>query len=273
MFRKSLLACMAAAITTAAGSSSAYAVDPQPLPSSMAAAGDSITRGFDATSSCLLRDCPQLSWSTGTDAAVNSQYTRILALNSAIGGRQYNVAKTGAKMSDLQGQVHAAGYYKIDYVTVLMGANDLCTSSAATMTPTRTFAIQFYNALTDYFNLNPRGHVFVSSIPDIYQLWATLHTNATAAATWTLFRICPSLLAKANTEADRQAVVNQESADNHALGYVCTTYFPSCRWDNLATFSVKFPASEVSTVDYFHPNPTGQAALAATTWTSSYWGP
>jgi hypothetical protein len=80
------------------------------------------------------------------------------------------------------------------------------------------------------------------------------------------------MLAPGNTEANRQAVVTQESADNYALGYVCTTYFAHCRWDNLATFSVKFPASDVSTVDYFHPNPGGQAALAATTWTSSYWG-
>jgi lysophospholipase L1-like esterase len=273
MFRKSLLACIAAAITTVAGSIPTFAAVTQPLPSSMAAAGDSITRGFDATSSCLLRDCPQLSWSTGADASVDSQYTRILALNPAIAGHQYNVAKSGAKMSDLQGQVHAAGYYKIDYVTVLMGANDVCTSSAATMTPTRTFAVQFYNALTDYFNLNPGGHVFVSSIPDIYQLWAMLHTNTTAVATWNLFRICQSMLAKTNTAADRQTVANQESADNYALRYVCTTYFANCRWDNLATFSVKFAASDVSTVDYFHPNPAGQAALAATTWTAGYWGP
>ena len=272
MFRKGLLGCVAAVLAAAAGPLAVYALGSPPLPNSMAAAGDSITRGFNANGSCLLRDCPQLSWSTGTDASVNSQYARLLALNPAIGGHEYNLARTGAKMFDLQGQVHAAGYYKIEYVTVLMGANDLCTSSAATMTPTRTFAIQFYNALTDYFNLNPGGHVFVSSIPNIYLLWSTLHANPSAVATWNLFHICQSMLAKTNTEADRQAVVTQEGADNYALGYVCTTYFPNCRLDNLATFNVKFPASEVSTVDYFHPNPSGQAALAATTWSASYWG-
>ena len=80
----------------------------------MVATGDSITRGFDANGACLLRDCPQLSWSTGTDTSVNSHYTRILALNPSIAGHQYNVAKTGAKMADLPNQMYAAGYFKID---------------------------------------------------------------------------------------------------------------------------------------------------------------
>jgi lysophospholipase L1-like esterase len=241
------------------------------LPNSTAATGDSITRGFDADGSCLLRDCPQLSWASGTDAAVNSQFARLLVLNPNLAGHQYNIAKTGAKMIDLAGQLRTAGYYKIDYVTVLMGANDLCTSTAATMTRTYDLAVQFYNALAYYFYYNPNGHVFVSSIPDVYQLWSVLHTSARAKAVWSTFRICQSLLAASNTDADRQKVVDQEAADNSALAYVCTTYFASCRWDNMATFNFKFPVTDVSTVDYFHPSPAGHADLAATTWAASYW--
>ncbi|MGG8406484.1 SGNH/GDSL hydrolase family protein, partial [Streptomyces sp. 12297] len=37
-------------------------------PSSIAAVGDSITRGFDACS--VLADCPEASWATGNDPAV-----------------------------------------------------------------------------------------------------------------------------------------------------------------------------------------------------------
>jgi lysophospholipase L1-like esterase len=242
------------------------------LPNSTAATGDSITRGFDANGSCVLRDCPQLSWASGTDAAVNSQFARLLVLNPNLAGHQYNIAKTGARMIDLAGQLRTAGYYKIDYVTVLMGANDLCTSSAATMTRTYDLAVQFYNALASYFYYNPDGHVFVSSIPDIYQLWSGLHTNANAIRVWKLFHICQSMLATSNSDADRQKVVDRETADNSALAYVCTTYFASCRWDNMATFNFKFPVSDVSTVDYFHPSPAGQADLAAETWLASYWG-
>jgi hypothetical protein len=44
-----------------------------------------------------------------------------------------------------------------------------------------------------------------------------------------------------------------------------------CRWDNLVTFNVAFSSSQVSTLDYFHPNESGQALLASKTWTASGW--
>ncbi len=39
-------------------------------PTSMAAVGDSITRGFDACT--VLSDCPEVSWATGSDTKVKS---------------------------------------------------------------------------------------------------------------------------------------------------------------------------------------------------------
>jgi hypothetical protein len=140
------------------------------------------------------------------------------------------------------------------------------------MTPTSTITEQFARALADYFLLNPSGHVFVSSIPDLLQLWTTLHTNGTASTIWGLFNICQSMLASNNTDADRQLVVNREYEYNYVLKTVCQTFFANCRWDNYATYAVKFPASYVSTVDYFHPSPAGQANLAATSWNASFWG-
>jgi hypothetical protein len=73
-----------------------------------------------------------------------------------------------------------------------------------------------------------------------------------------------------NTEAQRQQVLSQEQADNTVLQQVCQQY-ANCLWDNLATYNTSFPASEVSTLDYFHPNLSGQAALATTTWGASWW--
>jgi len=34
---------------------------------------------------------------------------------------------------------------------------------------------------------------------------------------------------------------------------------------------VTFSASQVSTLDYFHPSLSGQAALARVTWAASWW--
>lgn len=242
-----------------------------PLPNSIASTGDSITRAFDATASgCFLSDCPQYSWSTGTSSTVNSQYQRILAANPKIRGNVFNDAKTGAQMNALDGQAKTAAGQGAQYLTVLMGANDVCTSTISAMTPTSTLQSEFQTALSDFSSADPTGHVFVSSIPDIYQLWQLLHTNSTAESTWSTFGICQSMLSPNNTEADRQTVLTQEENDNTAMAGVCAT-FANCRWDNLATFNQQFTTSEVSTVDYFHPSIAGQNALAATTWGASYW--
>jgi len=111
----------------------------------MSSVGDSITRAFNACGWCL--DCTSRSWSTGDYANVNSHYLRIKAKNSLITGKNYNDSKSGAKMIDLNGQVTTAGNRGIQYVTILMGANDACTSSESTMTSVATYRSQLDTAL------------------------------------------------------------------------------------------------------------------------------
>src|ERR687888_605618 len=103
------------------------------LPSSIAGIGDSITRAFDVC--CWYGDHPAQSWSTGGGLfdGISSHYERILGSNTAILGRNYNDARTGARMRDAPGQAQTAVSQRAQYVTILMGANDACTSSAATM--------------------------------------------------------------------------------------------------------------------------------------------
>ena len=119
----------------------------------------------------------------------------------------------------------------------------------------------------------PTGsHIFVSSIPDVYELWSVLHTNPVAAVVWSVAHICQSMLSSANTEAQRQEVLAQVEADNAVLGQVCGQY-ANCRWDGGATFDYQFSPSDVSTLDYFHPSQSGQAVLAGLTWATSWWAP
>src|SRR6476620_4931624 len=156
MRRAALL--IATALVGLSSTPAATAASGVALPNSMASTGDSITRAYDSTSSgCFLSDCPHYSWSTGTagTTSVNSHYLRVLAANSRIRGNAYDDAKTGAKMGALDGQLTTAASQHVEYATVLMGANDICTSSISTMTPTATFQKQFHTALTDFFAADP----------------------------------------------------------------------------------------------------------------------
>jgi lysophospholipase L1-like esterase len=241
-----------------------------PLPASMAAIGDSITRAYDVC--CYYGDHPGQSWSTGSTSydGIASHYERIRQLNPAITGRGYNDAVSGAKMSAAPTQAEKAVSQGARYVTILLGANDLCTSSPSTMTSTTTFRSQFSQAMATLMAQDRKPYVFVSSIPNIYQLWQVLHTNSLARWAWANFHICQSMLAATNTDTQRQLVVAREEAFNQILADVCAQY-SRCRWDGGAVYDYRFSASQVSSLDFFHPSLSGQAALARVTWAASWW--
>ena len=241
-----------------------------PLPASMAAIGDSITRAYDVC--CSYGDHPGQSWSTGATSydGIASHYERIRQLNPAITGHGYNDAVSGAKMSAAPTQADQAANQGVRYVTILLGANDLCTSSPSTMTSTEAFRAQFSQAMTILMAQDRKPYVFVSSIPNLYQLWQVLHTNSLARWVWSTAKICQSMLGATRTEAERQQVMDRERAFNQILATECAKY-PRCRWDGGAVYNYRFSASQVSTLDFFHPSLSGQAALARVTWAASWW--
>jgi lysophospholipase L1-like esterase len=242
------------------------------LPASIAAIGDSITQAVDAC--CWYGDHPGNSWSTG-DASwdgVASHYERIRAVKPKIAGRFYNDAVSGARMDDAPAQAARAVAQGAQYVTILMGANDLCTSSVATMTTPDDFRTRFRAAMsTLQSGLPGNAHIFVSSIPDVYQLWELYHDDGTAQFVWNAAQICQSLLATSNTDAERQAVRQREVMFNGILAEVCGQ-FSKCRFDGNRVFEYQFNRSQVSKLDYFHPSLSGQATLADITWRASWWG-
>jgi lysophospholipase L1-like esterase len=242
-------------------------------PSSIASTGDSITRAFN-TGGFPYIDAPANSWSTGTNATVNSHYRRLLALNPATAGRAYNNAASGADMADLNGQAQRTVSQGVEYVTVLMGANDVCSSSEASMTPVPTFRAQFQTAMQTLTTGLPAARIYVVSIPDVYRLWEVYRTSVTAWLVWSSAGICQSLLANpwsySSADVARRARVRQRNIDyNTQLAEVCAA-FVTCRFDGNAVFNTAFVRSDVTTRDYFHPSLAGQAKLAAVSWAAGY---
>lgn len=234
-------------------------------PGSIASTGDSITRAYN-TGSTPFTDAPANSWSTGTNASVLSHYSRILAANPAISGHNYNDAVSGAKMVDLNGQMVTVNSQNVEYVTVLMGANDACTSTEAAMTPVNTYRAQFQAALNTLSAGSPNARIYILSVPNIYNLWSILHDNSSARTTWSFFSICQSMLVNpqstAQDDIDRRNRVNQRVIDfNIQLVQVCATNI-HCHFDNNAVYNTTFLPSDVSTRDYFHPSLSGQTRLA-----------
>jgi GDSL-like Lipase/Acylhydrolase len=196
-------------------------------PDSMCALGDSIKQ---ATNFDFLHigSNPAYSWATGDNSAVRSLYWRILQGNPNINLKNFNYSVNGAKMTNLNSQaVNLDGTPGgVELVTIEMGGNDVCTSTEATMTPVATYRSQFETATNTLTIGFPNRRIFVASVPDVYQLWAVLHTNEVARLTWSAFSICQSLLlnplSMLPADVQRRDNVRQRNTDfNTQLADVC----------------------------------------------------
>lgn len=230
-------------------------------PRSMAAVGDSITRGFDACS--VLSDCPEASWATGSDKEVRSLAVRLLGTGAA--EHSWNYARSGARMADLPAQLDRAAAHRPELVTVMAGANDACRDSTAAMTPVEDFRAQFSAALHRLREDLPRTQVYVASVPDLKRLWSQGRTNPLGKQIWKL-GICPSMLADADDLAPkaterRATVLDRVVAYNKALREVCAED-KRCRFDQNAVFDYPFGTGQLSPWDWFHPGKNGQSRLA-----------
>ena len=250
------------------GGTKAQKVKPSPTPTwdaspgSVAAVGDSITRGFDACS--VLSDCPEVSWATGDSERVDSLAVRLLGRAKAA-ERSWNYAVTGARMADLSGQLTQAAAKKPQLVTVMVGANDACRSSTSAMTSVADFRTDFEDALSSLRTRLPKTQVYVASVPNLKRLWSQGRTNALGKQVWKL-GICPSMLGDADALDSaatlRRDTVQQRVEDyNKVLEEVCAKD-RRCRFDGGAVYDYRFGTDQLSHWDWFHPSVNGQARLA-----------
>ncbi|MFI9718439.1 SGNH/GDSL hydrolase family protein [Streptomyces sp. NPDC052396] len=226
-------------------------------PQSIASLGDSITRGYDACS--LLSDCPEASWSTGTE--VDSLAVRLLPSPQ---GHTWNHARTGARMADLPGQMRAAVAHRPQLVTVLLGANDACRTEVDHMTPVADYRRDFERSLAELRRTLPGTQVYVAGVPDLKRLWSQGSRNPLGRQIWKL-GICPSMLRDAESQ-DPAAQQRRDQVDrrvgeyNAVLRQVCERD-RLCRYDG-SVHEFAFGDDELSQWDWFHPNKRGQRELA-----------
>jgi lysophospholipase L1-like esterase len=242
------------------------AAAPAPSGLTMVALGDSLTTAF---ASCLAPSpCPRNSWSTGDGTRVDSHYRRLRS--SRPGLRGVNSAEGKARADALAGQARTAVTAKAGYVTVLIGANDACRPRLADMTPVEQFRRQVDAALAVLKQGLPQARILVVSVPDINRLWEVGHTSPVAVKAWSL-GICQALLAAPTSTAAadvarRKAFGERVEAYNAQLAAACKAYGARCKDDGGAAHRVAFTLDMVVAQDFFHPNSSGQNALAKATW-------
>lgn len=249
------------------GASSQAPAGPRPgVPASIAALGDSITRGVNACAK--LGPCDEVSWSTGTRPW--SHASRLQALRPDAVVRAANYAVSGATSGDLPAQAAKAAPTRPGYVTVLIGANDAC---AAAPTDPGVLGERVRESLRVLVEAEPKTKILVASVPDLYRLWEVARGSERARWVWDL-GLCQGLLADAGSDAPevsarREGVRELVEAYNAALEEACGE-FAGCRFDGGAVHDAGLELSHLSSIDFFHPGEAGQEALAEATWRAGF---
>lgn len=265
----SVLAALAIVAGSVAGASGAMAAPPDKgggggggtsLPNSVAALGDSLTQ---ASTTCLLQYyCSSNSWATGSSSTVQSHVTRLNALGAKV--RSVGTyAVPGAVAADVPAQASRAVSQGAKYVTLLVGANDACASSVATMTTVATFRSHIDTTLTRLAASGAKPTIFVASIPNLQRLWEVNKDYPNSLAS-----ITDKCRALAEDTLATQARVD---AFNAELAAACAAT-AKCWWDGGAVANTDFLRTDLSW-DWFHPNLQGQKKLAAITWDAGPWTP
>jgi lysophospholipase L1-like esterase len=233
----------------------------------IAALGDSLSRGFDACDH--YGDCPSVSWSTGTNATVDSIASR---LRQQTGGRVVtrNNAESGVSVDDLPRQVDLAIDQQPDLVTVLIGANDVCRTELAAMTPAGVYSRTVDEQLQRLAAALPNARILVASVPDVTNLLPVAGADSTARFLWSNLGGCSTVLADPQSTSPaavqrRLAVRERIDEYNSALASSCST-IARCVWDGGDLNRYQPTVAQLSPLDYFHPSVAGLRELAAVEW-------
>lgn len=235
----------------------------------MAAIGDSITVGVGADPMGY-GVAPAHSWATGDapEGGVRSHYQRLVELEPAMRGNNYNLARGGARMGHARRQARRAVKLGVDYVTILLGGNDLCGRRAGDVTPGEEFEQQFLEALQVLDRGVPELRVYVLSVPNIYGVWESLRDDPVASEMWAMTRTCRAL---AGTTATTVAAFRDHNLAYNDILEAVSRRFDRCRFDDYAVYQQAYDPEHLS-LDFFHPSHAGQRQLAEVSWRAGYWG-
>jgi lysophospholipase L1-like esterase len=238
------------------------------LPASMASLGDSITQAAQADGT--FGNQPDQSWSTGRGTHVDSLVNRISA-ESGVTVESTNAAVSGAVSADLADQAATAVSSGAEFVTILVGSNDVCNSSSVDTLPTPAdYSANIRAALVVLSEGLPESKILLASMPSIDALYTAGKDDPAAKQAWTSYGVCPIALANPDSldPADvqrREAVERRVTEMNASLGSVAGE-FTNVLFDSGRVQEVEFTLGDLSTADFFHPSVAGQNLLVDVEW-------
>lgn len=230
-------------------------------PFNVVSMGDSITTGFNSRWPYDFGN-GRYSWATGFSTSIASHLNR---LHGTV-DRQIefqNVAKAGTISIELAEQLQAITFQRVDYLTLLVGSNDVCDWQADHRRNLQSFKRNISYILDLLIKKHQQIKITLSAIPDMHHLYTIGQKKCHLK--WNLLNVCSRLLHSKRSPEERQLFNRQVIDANLALQELATTYHRHVRFV-AEVFDFKFATKHTSGLDCFHPSVQGQSELARITW-------
>jgi len=235
----------------------------------MVVLGHSGATGYDSDPASPGADAPQNSWATGTNPAVNSIYSRLLAVNPAIKGHATNVAVDGSDVTALPAQLDEALKARpIPELFLIQSVDNDMRCDGTDAKNYGPFGQQLTAVLQRIAKSAPHAGILIVSSP-----WATSANYAAVAATSADGRSAnsgsgPCDAFSADGKLQPAHVAYFETVTNHYFAELeksCEAV-PQCRYDAGALHAMRITAADVAP-DFNHLSIAGLAKQAAIEWT------
>jgi lysophospholipase L1-like esterase len=227
------------------------------------ALGDSISVAFNAVNA---GDNAEHSWATGDSDSSHLQ--RLRRRFTELDVRAVNTAFNGARAADLRGQVDRLVQSEPDYVTMMIGANDLVrwlTGEYGVMLD--QYVDDVRGAIKRLVDVNPRVMIVLSAVPDQSQVLDLIgnRQGALERAAAYLNTVAGAAFAKLMVGIYKERSVRL----NRALADVAQRHSGNVRFcGGIAT--ARFSGEHLSPIDSYHPSVQGQQLLAKLTWNEGF---
>ncbi len=231
------------------------------------AIGDSITAGFNAEK---FSDNRGYSWSTGDkdEEKVDSHYFRVKENNQTKKIVTKNMAFVGAEAKDLLLQTRGLKNIHPNYVTVLIGANDVCHWQEDHAQELKGFKSDVGATIREVIKMKPDVKITLLPIPNFKKLYE-LGKSHGCQQRWNLISMCSPLLSQSVTEEKREKFYERWEDANDSLREVASEFDQNVLFiEDLKNYA--FEWEHISPKDCFHPSVEGQNQIAELAWDATW---
>jgi lysophospholipase L1-like esterase len=231
---------------------------------------------------------PNHSWATGEDESdiIASHFERLKVVNPQL--KVSNYAVSGSESCEIKNQIdrlledEQKSGIRFDYITMLVGANDLRRENVEDMTSPVNYVGEIENNVRRLLDAEPDRRIFLVGLPDIFTVFeksAKLVGYHVPLYTWNCSELREliygplAIFRPQNPEAYEASknVFRLYQKGVEALVVRLQDEYPLALIKTAQNYDSPRAIKKSLSIDCFHPSFWGQAQLAEVTWKKSFW--